>query len=286
MNDFKLSDFTNKYEFIRKINGVGEASQSNPYVLTTDGTHSYWAAGGGGGGGGSVGILNTNNSSAQTPSPSESFSSNISLHKVSKTGNYDDLLNKPTIPSISNVSVTTGDSQTCGYFSGSISITSNSVTTYYNFIVNPARPLLSIGGSGEYSTENQGVVRPLYEIDRTGCKFTDTPELNSGFSYNLEDLEKQNIRVSLYGILRDKGEAYSNGIVLLPIVTIYRKNEALQIDPYESERVEAIPCIAFPSSIFGGKEADFSTFANELSYMYTNDDQIVYFDCNEKPKSE
>lgn len=46
----------------------------------------------------SVGTLNTNNSTAQTVSSSESFSGSISLHKVSKTGSYNDLLNKPTIP--------------------------------------------------------------------------------------------------------------------------------------------------------------------------------------------
>lgn len=45
------------------------------------------------------GTLNTNNSTAQTVSNSEALSGNINLHKVSKTGNYNDLLNKPTIPS-------------------------------------------------------------------------------------------------------------------------------------------------------------------------------------------
>ena len=45
-----------------------------------------------------IGTLNTNNSTAQTASSSESFSGNISLHKISKTGSYNDLLNKPTIP--------------------------------------------------------------------------------------------------------------------------------------------------------------------------------------------
>lgn len=44
-----------------------------------------------------IGILNTNNSTAQTASSSESFSGNISLHKVSKTGSYDDLLNQPDL---------------------------------------------------------------------------------------------------------------------------------------------------------------------------------------------
>lgn len=48
--------------------------------------------------GGEVGTLNTNNTSAQSASNSESFGGTIKLHKISKTGNYNDLLNKPTIP--------------------------------------------------------------------------------------------------------------------------------------------------------------------------------------------
>lgn len=50
---------------------------------------------------GTAGTLNTNNTSAATPT-SESMSGNISLHKISKTGNYNDLLNKPTIPAAAN----------------------------------------------------------------------------------------------------------------------------------------------------------------------------------------
>ena len=46
------------------------------------------------------GTLNTNNSTAQTVSSSESFSGTIKLHKISKTGSYNDLLNKPTIPTV------------------------------------------------------------------------------------------------------------------------------------------------------------------------------------------
>ena len=46
--------------------------------------------------------LNTNNSSALSVNGSESINGTISLHKVSKTGNYNDLLNRPTIPSNTN----------------------------------------------------------------------------------------------------------------------------------------------------------------------------------------
>jgi hypothetical protein len=53
-------------------------------------------AGSGSGGGASVGTLSTTSTSKLTPSSSESFSGSISLHKVSKTGSFDDLNNKPT----------------------------------------------------------------------------------------------------------------------------------------------------------------------------------------------
>jgi len=55
---------------------------------------------GGGGGSATVGTLKTDNTSAQTPSASESFGGAINLHKVSKTGSYNDLRDKPTIPDV------------------------------------------------------------------------------------------------------------------------------------------------------------------------------------------
>ena len=42
-------------------------------------------------------ILNTNNSTAQTVNSNEEISGTINLHKVSKTGSYSDLLNKPSL---------------------------------------------------------------------------------------------------------------------------------------------------------------------------------------------
>lgn len=47
---------------------------------------------------GTAGTLNTTNESGQTPNASESLSGNVNLHKVSKTGNYEDLNQKPAIP--------------------------------------------------------------------------------------------------------------------------------------------------------------------------------------------
>ena len=56
------------------------------------------------------GTLNTDNSTAQSVSSSEALSGAVKLHKVSKTGSYNDLLNKPTIPTVpTNVSAFTND---------------------------------------------------------------------------------------------------------------------------------------------------------------------------------
>lgn len=51
----------------------------------------------------SIKSINTNNTAAQATNASEAIagSGTINLHKVAKTGNYNDLLNKPTIPSVS-----------------------------------------------------------------------------------------------------------------------------------------------------------------------------------------
>lgn len=43
-------------------------------------------------------VLNTNNTASQTPMSNERIEGNIYLHKVAKTGSWDDLNNKPTIP--------------------------------------------------------------------------------------------------------------------------------------------------------------------------------------------
>lgn len=50
------------------------------------------------------GTLNTDNATAQTVNASEALSGSVKLHKVSKTGSYSDLLNKPTIPTVPTIS--------------------------------------------------------------------------------------------------------------------------------------------------------------------------------------
>ena len=53
-------------------------------------------------------MINTTNTSALTPQASESLVGNdlLNLHKISKTGSYNDLLNKPTIPTVNNGALT------------------------------------------------------------------------------------------------------------------------------------------------------------------------------------
>lgn len=55
------------------------------------------------------GTLSTTSTSSLSTSSSESLRGNISLHKIAKTGSYDDLNNKPTIPTTTS-SVTSGSS--------------------------------------------------------------------------------------------------------------------------------------------------------------------------------
>ena len=56
----------------------------------------------------SIRSLNTNNTAAQDPKASEAIvgSGTINLHKVAKTGSYNDLSNKPTIPTVNNGKLT------------------------------------------------------------------------------------------------------------------------------------------------------------------------------------
>ena len=75
-----------------------------------------------------VKTLKTDNTTTQTASASEAIlgSGTINLHKVSKTGSYNDLLNKPTIPTVNNATLTMNTSGTG--ISGSQTFTANQST--------------------------------------------------------------------------------------------------------------------------------------------------------------
>lgn len=49
------------------------------------------------------GTLDTTATTAQATSASEALSGSVTLHKISKTGDYGDLLNKPTIPTVESL---------------------------------------------------------------------------------------------------------------------------------------------------------------------------------------
>lgn len=86
----------------------------------------------------SIKTLNTNNTTAQTASASEAIagSGSISLHKVSKTGSYNDLLNKPTIPTVNDATLTiqqNGTTVTTFSANASSAATANIATTVVKF---------------------------------------------------------------------------------------------------------------------------------------------------------
>lgn len=112
--------------------------------------------------------LNTNNTTPQTVNGSESISGSgtINLHKVAKTGNYNDLLNKPTIPAAvtsinglsggtltSPLTLTGGDSATASkiILSSNGQITDSSTSTMLGFSGGNY-----IVGSGNYPTTFRG----------------------------------------------------------------------------------------------------------------------------------
>lgn len=90
------------------------------------------------GGGGASGTLNTNVSTAQSVSSSESFDNNISLHKISKTGTYTDLISKPVLKTTNTTAQTTNASET---ISGTINLHKVAKTgTYSDLIGTPTIP--------------------------------------------------------------------------------------------------------------------------------------------------
>ena len=74
-----------------KMNGVSKGSSGVVNLGTVITSHQ------------DIKTLNTNNTTAQSANASEAItgSGTINLHKVAKTGSYNDLLNKPTIPDVS-----------------------------------------------------------------------------------------------------------------------------------------------------------------------------------------
>lgn len=90
---------------------------------------------------GAVAILNTNNSASQATVTSEPVKGTIKLHKISKTGNYNDLLNKPTIPAAVTESTVSGWGFTKN--TGTVTAVKVNDTTY-----NPTSGIVDLGNIG------------------------------------------------------------------------------------------------------------------------------------------
>ena len=108
LNQAKIGDGTTKVGALPFLKGKADASDKNPTlawgskstVATVDGVDIHVTMPSNPNTHQSIKALNTNNTSAQTASSSEAIagSGTINLHKVAKTGSYNDLNNKPTIP--------------------------------------------------------------------------------------------------------------------------------------------------------------------------------------------
>lgn len=116
LNQAKVGDGTTKVGALPFLKGKADASDKNPTlawgskstVATVDGVDIHVTMPSNPNTHQSIKTLNTNNTSAQTVSSSEAIagSGTINLHKVAKTGSYNDLNNKPTIPTVNNGQLT------------------------------------------------------------------------------------------------------------------------------------------------------------------------------------
>ena len=107
LNQAKVGDGTTKVGALPFLKGKADASDKNPTlawgskstVATVDGVDIHVTMPSNPNTHQSIKTLNTNNAAAQTPSSSEAIagSGTINLHKVAKTGSYNDLNNKPNV---------------------------------------------------------------------------------------------------------------------------------------------------------------------------------------------
>ena len=107
LNQAKVGDGTTKVGALPFLKGKADASDKNPTlawgskstVATVDGVDIHVTMPSNPNTHQSIKTLNTNNTSAQTVSSSEAIagSGTINLHKVAKTGSYNDLNNKPNV---------------------------------------------------------------------------------------------------------------------------------------------------------------------------------------------
>jgi hypothetical protein len=85
-------------------------------------------------------VLNTDNATALVPDPIEEINGTIELHKISKTGDYDDLLNKPAIPILNTDNDSTLPVNNSESITGTIDLYKVAKTGYYDDLLE--KPIL------------------------------------------------------------------------------------------------------------------------------------------------
>lgn len=177
-----------------------------------------------------AGTLNTTLTASQTTNASESLSGNINLHKISKTGSWDDLLDKPFIPlstsqlsndkgfitsaDVSSINVdkvyydttqtstiTVIDGYTKGASLGFVSNYSGSLTSYVEYsnsgsdaLASPLAHISSYGGYADQSELND----TLYDYCGSYGYNGDGVEAVYGYSRVYNTMESENVE-TVYG---------------------------------------------------------------------------------------
>lgn len=113
----------------------------------------------------SVGTLNTNNTNSLSASSSESFKNTINLHKISKTGSYNDLRDKPSIPTVNNATLTV---QGTGLLGGSGTFTANASSNKIISITHDDRTESSTTAEGTITDSNNTFTTKEYTFDGAG----------------------------------------------------------------------------------------------------------------------
>lgn len=163
-----------------------------------------------------VGTLNTNNSTTQTANTSESFTGTINLHKISKTGSYNDLLNKPTIPTVNNATLTV---QGTGLLGGSGTFTANASSNKTISITHDTREESSTTTSGSISKTSKTFTTKEYTFDDAGHESkvtTKTWTINFPTAAELGLSNAMHFRGTLTSLpTPTKDDTYANGDVVL-----------------------------------------------------------------------
>ena len=139
------------------------------------------------------GTLNTDNSTAQAVNADESLAGTVNLHKVAKTGSYNDLLNKPTIPKVGYLNTTLAATQATNSaetLTGTVKLHKVSKTGKYTDLLELPKLRTNITGSLDpvYEEAITGTIK-LHKIAKTG-KYDDLidkpsiPATTSNLKYN------------------------------------------------------------------------------------------------------